>query len=232
MDSMDASLTEADVVVTSTSSPAPLIDSVVVRRAMRARRGRDLFIVDVAVPRDVNPDVDRLEGVYRYDVDDLAAVVNRSRGSREKEADRARRIIDQEVERFERWVESEQVTPFVRSMRQHIGGVLHRELGKSLRGRLKHLSETERLHLERMVDAVVNKLMHEPTTQLRRIATENPDELEQVTAVLEQMFGMSADQPDSEMTNGEPSAPSNGAPSSASQPDMVELQLSNKETHL
>jgi glutamyl-tRNA reductase len=199
---------------------------------MRTRRGRDLFIVDVAVPRDVSPDVDRLDGVYRYDVDDLAAVVNRSRGTREREADRARRIVTEEVERFTRWVESEQVTPFVLSLRQHIGGVLHRELGRSLRGRLKHLSETERLHLERMVDAAVNKLMHEPTTQLRRMAIENPDELEQVTAVLEQMFGVSADQPDSELTSAELSAPSNAAPSGPATANAAELELRNKENHL
>jgi glutamyl-tRNA reductase len=183
------------------------------KRVMRTRRGRDLFVVDVAVPRDVSPDVDQLEGVYRYDVDDLAAVVTRSRGSRAIEADRAQSIVEEEVERFERWVEGEQVTPFILSMRQHIAGVLHRELGRSLRGRLKHLADNERLHLERMIDAAVNKLMHEPTVQLRKIASENPDDLDQVRAVLEEMFGMSTNEIDAEQLNAEHSEPSNSIPS-------------------
>jgi glutamyl-tRNA reductase len=214
MDQLENSLSEADVVVTSTSSPTPLIDSALMRRVMRTRRGRDLFVVDVAVPRDVSPDVDQLEGVYRYDVDDLAAVVARSRGSRAIEADRAQSIVAEEVERFERWVEGEQVTPFILSMRQHIAGVLHRELGRSLRGRLKHLADNERLHLERMIDAAVNKLMHEPTVQLRKMASENPDDLDQVRLVIEEMFGMSTDEIDSDQLNAEHSEPSNSRPSS------------------
>jgi hypothetical protein len=83
-----------------------------------------------------------------------------------------------------------------------------------------------------MVDAAVNKLMHEPTTQLRRLATENPEELEQVTAVLEQMFGMSADQPDSDLIVSEPSAPSNPTPSSSKPVGATEPKLENKETHI
>jgi len=187
---LEATLGEADVVVTSTSAPNPIIDRKLVKASMRIRRGRDLFFVDVAVPRDVDSDVDTLDGVYRYDVDDLAGVVARSRGSREKEAERAELIVDEEVERFERWVEAEQVTPFVRALRQHIGGILHRELGRSLRSRLKHLGEPDRLHLERMIDSAVNKLMHDPTVQLRKWASRNPDEIEQATLILDELFGL------------------------------------------
>jgi len=216
MDQLEPSLSEADVVVTSTSSPTPIVDSSLMRRVMRKRRGRDLFVVDVAVPRDVSPEVDQLDGVYRYDVDDLAAVVTRSRGSRAVEADRAQTIVDEEVERFERWVEGEQVTPFILAMRQHIARVLHRELGKSLRGRLKHLADNERLHLERMIDAAVNKLMHEPTVQLRRMAIESPEDIDQVRVALEEMFGMTAEGPDSDRLSPEQSEPSNSSPSALS----------------
>jgi glutamyl-tRNA reductase len=189
-DALESSLAEADIVVTSTSSPTAIVDHSLAKRVMRTRRGRDLFFVDVAVPRDVNPNVDTLEGVYRYDVDDLAAVATRSRGSREKEAERAERIVAEEVERFERWAEAEQVTPLVRTLRQHIGATLHRELGRSLRSRLKHLGDAERLHLERMIDAAVNKLMHDPTVQLRKWASQNPEELEQATALIGELFGL------------------------------------------
>ena len=212
MEDLELSLAQADIVVTGTSSATPIVDAAALRKVMRKRRGRDLFIVDVAMPRDVNPDVDDLEGVYRYDVDDLAAVVSRSIGHREKEADRAERIIDEEVDRFERWVEGEQVTPFVRTLRHHIGGVLRRELGKSLRGHLKHLTDAERQHLEHMIEAAVNKLMHDPTVQLRRMASENPQELEQATSVLEDIFALSnagpeSDAPDSELAEDADSEP-------------------------
>jgi glutamyl-tRNA reductase len=135
--------------------------------------------------------VDSIEGVYRYDVDDLAAVVARSLGSREKEAERAERIVREEVTRFERWAEAEQVTPLVRKLRQHIQSTLQRELGRSLRTRLKHLGDSERLHLERMIDAAVNKVMHEPTMQLRKLAAQNSEDVEQATALLDELFGLS-----------------------------------------
>ena len=182
-EALESSLSEADVVVTSTSSPSAIVGSALVKKVMRKRRGRDLFFVDVAVPRDVNPDVDSLDGVYRYDVDDLAAVVARSRGSREKEAELAESIVQEEVARFERWAEAEQVTPLVRTLRQHFQKTLHKELGRSLRSRLKHLGDSERMHLERMIDAAVNKLMHDPTMQLRKWASQSPDDLEQATAL-------------------------------------------------
>ena len=190
-EALESALSQADVVVTSTSSPTAIIDSVLVKRVMRKRRGRDLFFVDVAVPRDVNTDVDSLEGVYRYDVDDLAAVVARSLGSREKEAEVAERIVSEEVARFERWADAEQVTPLVRALRRQFQQTLHRELGRSLRSRLKHLGEPERLHLERMVDAAVNKLMHEPTMQLRKMASQNSEDIEQATSLLDELFGLS-----------------------------------------
>jgi glutamyl-tRNA reductase len=190
-EALEASLAEADVVVTSTSAPNAIVDGALLKKVMRKRRGRDLFIVDVAVPRDVSPDVDSLEGVYRYDIDDLAAVVAGSRGAREKEAERAEGIVQEEVARFERWAEAEQVTPLVRTLRQHFQSILHRELGRSLRSRLKHLDDSERLHLERMVDAAVNKLMHEPTMQLRQWASQSPEELEQAALLLDEMFGLS-----------------------------------------
>ncbi len=190
-DKLESALTLADVVVTSTSSPVAVVDAALVKKVMRKRRGRDLFFVDVAVPRDVSPDVDSLEGVYRYDVDDLAAVVSRSLGSREKEAERAERIVHEEVTRFERWAEAEQVTPLVRNLRQHIQSTLQRELGRSLRTRLKHLGDSDRMHLERMIDAAVNKLMHDPTMQLRKLAAQNSEEVEQATALLDELFGLS-----------------------------------------
>jgi glutamyl-tRNA reductase len=213
MEDLDRTLTEADILVTGTSSTTPIVDAASLRQVMRKRRGRDLFIVDVAVPRDVNPNVDDLDGVYRYDVDDLAAVVGRSLGLREREADRAERIVDEEVNRFERWVEGEQVTPFVRSLREHIGGVLHRELGRSLRSHLKHLTEAERLHLEHMIEAAVKKIMHDPTVHLRKMASENPEELEQATSVLKDMFGLSDDGSQSDPLDSEPVEDSDSEPS-------------------
>jgi len=202
-DALETALTLADVVVTSTSSPTPVVDAGLVKRVMRKRQRRDLFFVDVAVPRDVSPDVDSLEGVYRYDVDDLAAVVARSLGSREKEAEHAERIVVEEVSRFERWAEAEQVTPLVRALRQHFQSTLQRELGRSLRTRLKHLGDPERVHLERMIEAAVNKLMHDPTMQLRKLAAQNSDDVEQATVILDELFGLSRSSEETSLENTE-----------------------------
>ena len=210
-EALEASLCRADVVVTSTSSSTAIIDSALMKKVMRKRRGRDLFFVDVAVPRDVNPDVDSLEGVYRYDVDDLAAVVSRSLGSREKEAERAEQIINEEVARFEQWAEAEQVTPLVRTLREHFQRTLRQELSRSLRSRLKHLGDPERLHLERMIDAAVNKLMHEPTMQLRRMAAQSTEDVEHATALLDELFGLSKSSDDASSELSEEAEPAEGS---------------------
>jgi glutamyl-tRNA reductase len=167
-----AVLAEADVVITSTSAPGFVIDEEMVERARRSRRGRSQFYIDLAVPRDVTPDIEGLDGVFLYNIDDFSKLVGESLATRSREAERASAIIDEEAKRFDRWADAEQATPLVVSLRAHLRALLGVELERSLRGKLRHLGPGERAALETMLDASVNRMLHTPTTRLRDAAAD------------------------------------------------------------
>lgn len=210
-----ATLTEADVVITSTSAPAPIIGRELVASLRRPRRARRLFFVDLAVPRDVEPQVDQLDWVYCYNVDDLSHVVSSTLSAREREALDAERIVDAEIQRFERWVDAEQVTPVLLALRTRVRETLEGELQRSFCGRLKHLGEAEREGLRLMMEAATKKLLHNPTLNLRELAAErssDEDRTEQLAQALVELFDL---EPTSDRTGSrrlagaaEPSAPS------------------------
>jgi len=173
---LETSLVEADVVITSTSAPAPIIERDLVAGLRRRRRGRRLFFIDLAVPRDVEPAVDQLDWVFSYNIDDFSRVVAESLSVREREAQEAQRIVELEVHSFERWADAEQVTPVLVALRTRIRGILDLELERSLSGRLKHLGDAERDNLRTMVEAATKKLMHTPTLRLRELAADREAE--------------------------------------------------------
>lgn len=190
MDTLDRTLVEADVVITATSAPGYVVDASLVQRARKARKGRSLFFIDLAVPRDVDPKVGDLDGVFLYNVDDLSKVVAESLEGRRREAERAERIVDEEAASYDRWAEAEQVTPTIVALRERLRGILEGEVDRSLSGRLRHLVPSDRDALLVMVEAALNKMLHPPTTRLRRMATTpalRPD-LEQAVAALGELF--------------------------------------------
>jgi glutamyl-tRNA reductase len=215
-----AVLPEADVVVTSTSAPGYVIDEDMVNRARRSRRGRNQFYIDLAVPRDVEPAVESLDGVFLYNIDDFSRLVGESLATRSREAERASAIIDEEAKAFDRWADAEQATPFVVSLRTRIREALGVELERSLRGKLRHLGAAERAALETMLDASVNRVLHTPTTRLREAAADQSLDgpaFAELAAALDRLFALSEeldDAPDSggesgrsTVSTGEPSLP-------------------------
>lgn len=187
-DRLQESLVEADIVVTSTASPTPVITKELVKGACKKRRGRSLFLIDIAVPRDVAPDVNELENVYLYDIDDLSRAVSKTLAVRAAEAERAERIVIDETKRFAIRRSQEAVTPVVVALRERVHEVLASELERSLKGRLKHLSEEDRESLEAMTQAAVNKLLHGPTAQLRALAMQQRSE--EAAALVTDLFGL------------------------------------------
>jgi glutamyl-tRNA reductase len=173
---LESSLVEADVVITSTSAPAPIIGRDLVAGLRRRRRGRRLFFIDLAVPRDVEPAIDELDWVFSYNIDDFSRVVAESLSVREREALEAQRLVDLEVQSFERWADAEQVTPVLVALRTRIRAILELELERSLSGRLKHLGDAERDNLRTMLEAATKKLMHTPTLRLREVAADRDAE--------------------------------------------------------
>jgi glutamyl-tRNA reductase len=195
-DALAASLIEADVVVSSTASPRHVIDFDLVHRIRRQRRGRSLFFIDLAVPRDVDPRVDQLDAVFCYNVDDFARVVAESRNARAREADAAERIVSDEVDRLERWFAGEQVTPVQVALRRRVRKILEAEVARSLAGRLKHLGADERQVLQVMVHAATKKLCHAPTLRLRELAVDrvvDGDRVDLLADALVELFDLEAE---------------------------------------
>jgi glutamyl-tRNA reductase len=169
---LQRTLVEADVVIASTASPGFVLTRELVASIVRARRGRSLFIIDIAVPRDVDPKVNDLGGVYLYDIDDLEKIASETMRGRLDEAQRAERIVDDEADCFASWLEGLKVTPAIVALRKHVQDVLTQELDRSLHGKLKHLGSAERKALDAMVCAAVNKLTHAPSTRLKAAAAQ------------------------------------------------------------
>jgi glutamyl-tRNA reductase len=169
---LKASLVEADVVISSTSAQDFVVEYDAVAAARKSRRGRNQFYIDLAVPRDVDPRIEALDGVFLYNVDDLSRVVSESLSSRSREAEAAERIVEAESQNYDRWAGAEAATPTIVALRQRLSGAFRFELERSMRSKLKHLSSDDRQALERMLEAAINRLLHQPTMRLRRAATE------------------------------------------------------------
>jgi glutamyl-tRNA reductase len=165
-------LTIADVVVTSTGSPTYVVTHDMVKRAMKARKGRTLFFIDIAVPRNVEPSVHEIDNVYVYNVDDLEHQVAEGMKARHAEVAAAERIVEAEVAEFEVWSRGLDVQPAVVALRAKTHAVLFAELERSLGSRLKHLGEADRAALAQMMESAVNKLLHAPTTRLKASAAD------------------------------------------------------------
>jgi len=172
---LEREMVQADVVVASTASRDPVVTRDMVKRAMKARKGRTLFFVDIAVPRNVEPAVHGIDNVYVYNVDDLEQQVARGLEARRAELAAAEKIVADEVALFLAWTRGLEVQPTVVAMRAKARAVLVGELERSLAGRLRHLGETDRTALTQMLDAALGKLLHAPTTRLKARAAEGDD---------------------------------------------------------
>jgi len=178
---LEAELVQADVVVASTASRTPVVTREMVKRAMKARRGRTLLFTDIAVPRNVEPEVHGIDNVYVYNVDDLEQEVGRGMNARRAELDAAEKIVAEEVAQFLAWSRGIDVQPTLVAMRTKARAVFFAELEKSL-GRLKHL-EGDRAALAQMLESAVNKFLHAPTARLRARASGTGDAGELAAAV-------------------------------------------------
>ncbi len=167
---LEQAITDADVVVVSTGARQPVVRAEAVRRILKSRRGRPLFFVDVALPRNVESTVHELDGAYVYDIDDLEAIVREGVEARRESVERASGVVAEELESFLRARRERAVDPLVVALRDRTRGVLRGELERSLKGRLKHLGPEEREALEAMLDAAANKLLHPTIARLKRAA--------------------------------------------------------------
>jgi glutamyl-tRNA reductase len=157
------------VLVCSTAAPRAVVFVEHVRPALGARGDRPLCILDIALPRDVDPSVADLENVFLYNLDDLQAVVSANLERRRGELPTAEQLISGEVRRFWDWVAGLAAVPVLAEMRAHMEAVRERELAETLR-RLQHLSPVERAAVEELSRKLMNKFLHEPSVRLRSAA--------------------------------------------------------------
>ena len=164
---LGAALTEADIVISATDAPAYVITSDMVSQARIKRNGYGLFLFDLAMPRDIDPGVGKIEAVSLYNMDDLSAIAEENLEERKKAAEDAERVVDEEVRRFIAWWGSLDVVPVIRSLRQQAEDIRERELVKAL-SLMNALSPEDSKVVEALTRAIVNRLLHAPTETLRQ----------------------------------------------------------------
>jgi glutamyl-tRNA reductase len=189
IDELPAQLREADIVVSTTNSPHHLIERTELEVVMAQRQDRPLLLIDLAVPRDIDPGCREVPGVSLHDVDDVQSIAERNASGREAEARRAERILEAELVRFERWLSSQEVTPTVAALRERADEIVARVLAEN-ETRWENLSEADRERVELLARAIASRLLHEPTLRIKA-AADRDDAYLQVSA-LRELFGLDA----------------------------------------
>lgn len=193
-DELYQSCDRADIVITSTGAPHAIFRREHAQRFLARRRNRPMFFIDIAVPRDVDPAVNRLDGVFVYDIDDLQQAVSTHVADRKKEAERAEAIVAYEVERFQERLETLKVVPTIVSLQDHLETIRQAEIDR-VRGRLGELSPEQELAVETLTKSMINKIMHTPITTLKTAAREA--EATTVIDVVRRLFNLQDRKPKS-----------------------------------
>lgn len=172
-------LIAADVVISSTGARQPVITRPLMKKVAKARRWRPLMIVDIAVPRDADPEVGSIEGVYLFDIDDLEKVVAQNLAERARAADEAGTIVEHEARQFQQWLVGQRVVPAIRALRAEFTRVAEAEAQKVIdQMQRKDMTAEQRAEaIRRLVQLVVNKLLHAPQTALKEAGAADADAL-------------------------------------------------------
>lgn len=168
-DDLNKEMAAADIVISSTAAPHPVILKDSMAQAMKARRNKPIFIIDIAVPRDVEPEVNTLYNVYLYDIDDLQNVVENNLAQRQKAAKYAEEIIAEEIKQFTGWLSSLEVAPTISELKEISEKIREEELEKVL-ARLHGLDEHDQEHIKALSNVLMNRLLHEPIVRLKELA--------------------------------------------------------------
>lgn len=194
LDEVGESLALTDLVISSTGAPDLVITRDLVSEAMRRRRYRPLFMVDIAVPRDIDSSAGQIENVFLYDIDDLEAVVQANLKEREREARQVERIVLEEVKGYKRWLRTLDVVPLIRSLREKAERIRRQELEKAF-NKLPSLGPEEKRVIDRLSSSIVNKILNHPTWRIKQLA--NAENGDVYLDTLSQLFNLEPDGPGS-----------------------------------
>lgn len=194
LDKLPDQLAVADIVVSSTSSPHPIVGHEELAYVMESRQSRPLLLIDIAVPRDIDPRCGELEGVTLYDIDDLQAVVARNADARAELLPQAEQIVDEELRRFARWLGQSEALPTVSALRAHADRLVGQVLSEN-EGRWESASKRDIARIEAVAKAVASRLLHEPTIRLRSLSEQRSHaSLE----IVRELFGLAEEETEQE----------------------------------
>ena len=183
-------LERVDIMISSTGASGIILKKDEVRPLMRLRKNKPLFLIDIAVPRDLDPELNDLENVFVYDIDDLTTVVELNKTEREREAVKAARIVDEEVLKFQRWFKGMAVTPTIAALQKKAQEICRLELEKTL-PRLQGLSGKEQQAVEKMAGAIISKMLYDPLLFLKKDSCKQDSNAK--ADLLRTIFGLAED---------------------------------------
>ncbi|HYZ85892.1 MAG TPA: glutamyl-tRNA reductase, partial [Bryobacteraceae bacterium] len=184
-DQLFSLLPDVDIVITSSGAPHYILTRDRMKDVMKSRRSKPMFLIDIAVPRNVEPSINDLDNIFLYDIDDLQKVVDTNLKDRVVEAEEADRIVDEEVERLEGWLRTREVVPVIVSLQTHLEQIRAGEFER-LRKKLGPLTAEQEEAIEQLTRAIINKVAHGPIAELRSSA--NAPEALPVPEVIKRAF--------------------------------------------
>ncbi|MEZ4600702.1 MAG: glutamyl-tRNA reductase [Syntrophotaleaceae bacterium] len=187
LDDIDDQLQQADIVLASTGAGEHLLTRSRVEEVIRRRKNRPMFFIDIAVPRNIDPEINEIDNVYLYDIDDLQSVIEANLKERRKAAEKAEIIIDQEIVRFQAWLAGLEIAPTIAALRHRLEDIRRGELEKTL-AQLKDLGPREREAIDSLTAAIVKKILHQPITVLKK--SQNDMEGEQYLEAVRKLFDL------------------------------------------
>ena len=183
----------ADIVISSTGAPHTIFGREHGEKFLNRRKNRPMFFIDIAVPRDIDPEMNKLDGIFVYDIDDLQQVVSSHIADRRTEADRAEAIVQLEVDKFQSRLQTLDVVPTIVSLQEHLETVRQAEIDR-VRGRLGTMTPEQELAVEALTRGIINKIMHTPITTLKTAARES-NEATTVIDLVRKLFGLRGGKP-------------------------------------
>jgi len=174
LDDLDGLLAASDIVIASVAFPGYLVPRSRMKALMARRRFRPVFLIDISVPRVIDPGVSDLEGVYAYDIDDFNRIVEEHLKRRALDLDAASEIVERETGSMERWLREQRCLPTIAALRARARDIRDREVSRAIR-EMGDVTEAQRRAVEALGDSIVNRLLHDPTVTLRESASGEPD---------------------------------------------------------
>lgn len=165
-DRLEEALGDADIVISSTGAPGYVITAEMVAAALHRRKNRLLFLIDIAVPRDIDPAAGDIDNVYLYNIDNLQEIVDENLNGRRKEAEKAEAIIDEEVLKYREWFGALEVVPTIVSLRGRVEDIVKGEVDRSFSW-MRNLSEEHRKNVEILISSILNKVLHDPIVAIK-----------------------------------------------------------------